>query len=216
MLFEREVLLDLFDMLGGNLEKIRQHGARADGIVKSMLAHSREGPGASQETDINALVEESLNLAYHGARAADQSFNVTMERDLDPSAGTATVVPPDITRVMLNLFSNGFYATHQRRRREIDPAYRPTIRIATRRLDNTIEIRVHDNGGGMPPAVLEKIFTPFFTTKPAGEGTGLGLSLSYDIVVHQHGGTLEVDSHEGSHTEFVIRLPATMPRGAAS
>ncbi len=198
---------DVFATLAANLNKIGEHGGRADGIVRSMLSHSREGPGERRPADINLLVEESLNLAYHGARATDQSFNVTLERDLDPEAGTVEVIPQDISRVLLNLFSNGFHATRERLRRDTDPDYRPTVRASTRRVDSAVEVRVRDNGTGIPEAVIDKIFTPFFTTKPAGEGTGLGLSLSYDIIVHQHKGTFDVDSREGEYSEFIVRLP---------
>jgi signal transduction histidine kinase len=155
----------------------------------------------------NTLVEESLNLAYHGARAKDQAFSIVMERDYDENAGVLEVIPQDLSRVFLNIFSNGFYATQKRRLESGDPAYVPTLRVSTRDLGDAVEIRVRDNGTGMPADVIEKIFTPFFTTKPTGEGTGLGLSLSYDIVVHQHGGTFDVDSREGEYTEFVISLP---------
>lgn len=200
---------DVFATLAGNMKKIGEHGARADGIVKSMLAHSREGPGARRPADINALVEESLNLAYHGARATDQEFNVTLERDYDAGAGSAEIIPQDISRVLLNVFTNGFHATQERLRRGDDPEYHPTLRVSTRRLDGAVEIRVRDNGVGIPPAVADKIFTPFFTTKPAGEGTGLGLSLSYDIVVHQHGGSLDVDTDPDGYTQFAVRLPTS-------
>jgi signal transduction histidine kinase len=198
---------DLIATLTANLEKIGQHGARADSIVRSMLSHSREGPGERRAADINALVEESLNLAYHGARAQDQGFNITLERDFDENAGSLEVVPQDLSRVLLNLFANGFYATQKRKRENAKPGYRPTLRASTRRHDHAVEIRVRDNGAGIPRDVVDKIFTPFFTTKPTGEGTGLGLSLSYDIIAHQHGGTFDVHTREGEYTEFVISLP---------
>jgi PAS domain S-box-containing protein len=208
----RADIADLLATLTANLAKIGEHGGRADGIVKGMLAHSREGPGERRPTDLNALVEESLGLAYHGARAADSSFNVAIERDFAGDAGSVQVVPQDISRVLLNLFANGFYATHKRQQTATDPGYRPVLRVSTRRKDGAVEVRVRDNGAGIPKAVVAKIFTPFFTTKPAGEGTGLGLSLSHDIVVHQHGGKLEVESLEGEYAEFTIRLPAeTVP-----
>lgn len=193
--------------LTGNLRKIGEHGARADSIVKSMLAHSREGPAERRPADINALVEESLNLAYHGARAQDQSFNVTLERDFDPAAGAIDIIPQDISRALLNLFSNGFYATQMRRKAGTDPAYEPTVTATTRRSDGIVEIQVRDNGTGIPAGVVDKIFTPFFTTKPPGEGTGLGLSLSYDIIVHAHKGSFQVQSAEGEFTQFTLRLP---------
>lgn len=206
---QRAELGALFATLTSNLGKIREHGSRADGIVKSMLAHSREGPGEKRPIDINTLVEESLGLAYHGARAQDSSFNATLERELDPKAGMVDVVPQDLSRVLLNLFANAFYAMQERAHRNGSAGYRPTVRIATRRLDGAVEIRVRDNGIGIAAPVLEKIFTPFYTTKPAGQGTGLGLSLSYDIVVHQHGGVFEVDTRVGEYAEFVVRLPST-------
>lgn len=198
---------DLMQMLVGNLRKISEHGTRADSIVKSMLAHSRDGPAERRPADINALVEESLNLAYHGARAQDQSFNVTLQRDLDQAAGVVEIVPQDVSRALLNLFSNGFYATQKRRREANGPDYEPTLAVTTRRADGSLEISVRDNGTGIPSHVVERIFTPFFTTKPPGEGTGLGLSLSYDIIVHEHGGSFEVDTREGQYTQFIIRLP---------
>jgi signal transduction histidine kinase len=204
---------DLITMLTGNLSKIAEHGRRADGIVKSMLLHSRGGRGDRQIVDLNALVEETLNLAYHGARAQDQTFNVTLERDLDPNLGPLELVPQDITRVLLNLFGNGFYAAVRRQRDGGAGAdFRPVLRVTTRNLGDHVELRVHDNGTGMTPEVRAKLFTPFFTTKPTGEGTGLGLSISYDIVVQQLSGTISVDSCLGEFTEFVIRLPRVAAR----
>jgi PAS domain S-box-containing protein len=197
---------EIVGMLTGNLEKIAEHGRRADGIVKSMLAHSRGGSGDRQAVDINTLVEDALNLAYHGARAQDQNFNITLERDFDRDIAPIELVPQDVTRVFLNLFGNGFYAA-DRRRHEVDDAFRPTLKVATRDLGGEVEIRVRDNGTGIPPELRDKLFQPFFTTKPTGEGTGLGLSISYDIITQQHGGTIEVDSTFGEFTEFTIRLP---------
>lgn len=210
----RDEIDDLIATLTANLEKIGQHGARADSIVKSMLSHSRQGPGERRAADINALVEESLNLAYHGARAQDRGFNITLERDFDETVGALEVIPQDLSRVLLNLFANGFYATQKRKQENNDPAYRPTLRTSTRCVDCAVEIRVRDNGTGIPKDVVDKVFTPFFTTKPTGEGTGLGLSLSYDIVVHQHNGTFDVDTREGEYTEFVISLPRRTDGGA--
>jgi signal transduction histidine kinase/HAMP domain-containing protein len=204
---------ELVATLTGNLSKIAEHGRRADGIVTSMLLHSRGGSGERRETDLNALVEETLNLAFHGARAQDRSFNITLERDLDPSLAPIEIVPQDITRVLLNLFGNGFYAANKRRHEGADPAYQPVLTVTTRDLGDQVEIRVRDNGVGMPPEVRTKLFTPFFTTKPPGEGTGLGLSISYDIVVQQHGGTITVDSNPREFTEFTLHLPRTL-RGA--
>jgi signal transduction histidine kinase len=194
-------------MLTGNLEKIAEHGRRADGIVTSMLAHSRGGSGERQSVDINALVEEALNLAYHGARAQDRNFNITLERELDRNVAPIELVPQEVTRVLLNLFGNGFYAATKRSREASEAAFRPMLKVATRDLANEVEIRVRDNGTGIPPELRDKLFQPFFTTKPTGEGTGLGLSISWDIVTQQHGGTIAVDSRVGEFTEFTIRLP---------
>ncbi|HSL78719.1 MAG TPA: GAF domain-containing protein, partial [Pseudolabrys sp.] len=202
----RKQVDELTTMLRGNLDKVVQHGKRADSIVKNMLLHSREGSGEHRLVDINALVEESLNLAYHGARAEKQGFNVAIERALDPATGEADVFPQDITRVLLNLISNGFYATTKRKTQAGDD-FEPVLVAATRGLGDRVEIRIRDNGTGIPPDVKEKIFNPFFTTKPAGEGTGLGLSLSHDIVVKQHGGSIEVDTRPGEFTEFRVILP---------
>ncbi len=208
---------ELIATLNGNLAKIAEHGRRADGIVKSMLLHSRGDSGERRQTDLNALIEEALNLAYHGARAQDQGFNVTIERVFDPGLGPVGVVPQDITRVFLNLFSNAFYAVNKRRREGGDPAFAPKLEVATRDRGDGVEVRVHDNGTGMPPEVRDKAFTPFFTTKPTGEGTGLGLSISYDIVVQEHGGAIAVDSRPGEFTEFTLRLPRNPPvTGAAA
>ncbi len=172
-----------------------------------MLSHSRGGKGDWQESNINALVEEALNLAYHGARAQDKEFNVLLERDFAPEARPIDVVPQDVTRVFLNLFGNGFYAATRRRQGGANAGYRPTLKVSTRDLGDLVEVRVRDNGTGIPPEVRDKLFQPFFTTKPTGEGTGLGLSISYDIVTQQHGGTIGVESEVGSFTEFAVRLP---------
>jgi signal transduction histidine kinase/HAMP domain-containing protein len=198
---------ELIETLTANLTKIAEHGRRADGIVTSMLLHSRGGTGERRATDLNALVEEALSLAFHGARARDKGFNIALERDPDPKLAPIELVPQDITRVLLNLFGNGFYAAAKRLREGSDPAFQPSLRVTTRELGNAAEIRVRDNGVGMPPEVVAKLFTPFFTTKPTGEGTGLGLSISYDIVTQQHGGTISVDSRPGEFTEFTMRLP---------
>jgi two-component system, NtrC family, sensor kinase len=198
---------EIVGMLTGNLEKIAEHGRRADGIVKSMLAHSRGGSGEWQAVDINSLVDESLNLAYHGARAQDQNFNITLERDLDRSVAPIELVPQDVTRVFLNLFGNGFYAANRRYSEAKDAKFKPSLRVTTRDLGSEVEIRVRDNGAGIPPEIRDKLFQPFFTTKPTGEGTGLGLSISYDIVTQQHGGRITVDSELGAFTEFTVRLP---------
>jgi signal transduction histidine kinase len=195
--------------LRGNLDKVVQHGKRADSIVKNMLLHSREGSGDRRAVDINALVGESLNLAYHGARAESQNFQVRLDQALDPAAGEAEVVPQEITRVLLNLISNGFYAAMKRKAGDETKGYEPALVAGTRNLGDRVEIRIRDNGSGIPPDVKEKIFNPFFTTKPAGEGTGLGLSLSHDIVVKQHAGLIEVDTRPGEFTEFRVILPRT-------
>jgi len=203
---KRAEILETIGMLTGNLEKIAEHGRRADGIVRGMLQHSRGSSGDWQVTDLNALVEESLNLAYHGARAQDQDFKVSLELDLDRNLAPIEVVSQDVSRVLLNLISNGFYAVTERGRAG-DGAFRPLLKIATREFGEGVEIRVRDNGVGIPPEYCEKLFQPFFTTKPTGEGTGLGLSISYEIITQQHGGTITVDGEVGDFTEFTVRLP---------
>jgi signal transduction histidine kinase len=205
----KEEIDELTHMLKGNLEKIVQHGRRADSIVKNMLLHSREGSGERRAADINAIVEESLNLAYHGARAEKPGFSITLKRDLDPNAGMIDCYPQEITRVFLNLISNGFYAAAKQKRSEGD-AFEPTLSAATRNLGSRVEIRIRDNGTGIPQEVQEKMFNPFFTTKPPGEGTGLGLSMSHDIIVKQHGGTIDVRTEPNVFTEFIIWLPRTL------
>jgi two-component system, NtrC family, sensor kinase len=206
----RSEVTELMDTLRGNLEKVVQHGKRADVIVKNMLLHSREGSGEHRVVDINAIVEESLNLAYHGARAEKQGFNITLERSLDPTAGEVDVFPQDITRALLNLISNGFYAATKRKADGNGGDYEPTLAAATKNLGDRVEITIRDNGIGIPPDVKEKMFNPFFTTKPAGEGTGLGLSISHDIIVKQHGGSVEVDTQPGEFTEIRVILPRTV------
>jgi GAF domain-containing protein len=203
----RAEIRELTDTLRGNLDKVVQHGKRADAIVKNMLLHSRAGSGEHRLVDINAVVEESLNLAWHGARAEKQGFNITLERSLDPTAGEADVYPQDMTRALLNLISNGFYAATKRKAEANGGDYEPTLTAATKNLGDRVEIRIRDNGSGIPPEVKQKMFNPFFTTKPAGEGTGLGLSISHDIIVKQHGGSIEVDTQPGEFTEFRIILP---------
>ena len=199
---------ELTDTLRDNLGKDVQHGKRADAIVKNMLLHSRESSGEHRPVDINALVEESLNLAWHGARAEKQGFEITLKQSFDPSAGEADVFPQDITRALLNLISNGFYAAIKRGV-ATNGDYEPILAASTKNLGDRVEIRIRDNGTGIPPDVKEKIFNPFFTTKPAGEGTGLGLSISHDVIVKQHGGSIEVDTQPGAFTEFKIILPRT-------
>jgi signal transduction histidine kinase len=205
----REEVAELTGMLRNNLEKVVQHGKRADSIVKSMLLHSREGSGEHRSTDINALLDQSLNLAYHGARAEKSGFNITLQRNFDPGAGTVEAFPQEVTRAFLNLISNGFYAAAKRKTDNGDPDFEPLLSATTKNLGSTVEIRIRDNGTGIPPEVKEKIFNPFFTTKPAGEGTGLGLSISHDIIVKQHGGRLGVETRPGQFTEFTIVLPRT-------
>jgi PAS domain S-box-containing protein len=206
---KRAEIDETIDMLTGNLEKIAEHGKRADNIVKGMLEHSRGSSGERRSVDLNGLIEEALNLAYHGARAQDQTFNITLERDYADAMLAIELVPQDITRVCLNLFSNGFYAASKRQNEQGDLKFTPTLKVSTRYLGDAVEIRVRDNGIGIPPEIKDKLFQPFFTTKPTGEGTGLGLSISYDIVTQQHGGTITVDSRVGEFTEFTVRLPRT-------
>ena len=203
----RAEITELTDTLRSNLDKIVQHGKRADAIVKNMLLHSREGSGEHRLVDINVLVEEGLNLAYHGARAEKHGFNIKLEKSFDPNAGEADVFPQDITRVLLNLISNGFYAATKRRAETNGGDYEPTLAATTKNCGDRVEITIRDNGTGIPADVKEKMFNPFFTTKPAGEGTGLGLSISHDIVVKQHGGSIEVETQPGEFTEITIVLP---------
>ena len=203
----REEVNELTEMLRRNLAKVVQHGKRADSIVKNMLLHSREGSGERRAVAVNHLVEESVNLAYHGARAEKPGFNITLVKTLAPDTGVSDLYPQEITRVLLNLISNGFYAATKRKIEGNDAAFEPTLTASTRNLGDRVEIKIRDNGTGIPPDVKVKMFNPFFTTKPAGEGTGLGLSLSYDIVVKQHGGTIEVDTVLGAFTEFTVVLP---------
>ena len=203
----RTEINELTDTLKSNFDKVVHHGKRADAIVKNMLLHSREGSGEHRPVDINDVVEESLNLAYHGARAEKQGFNIKLEKSFDPNAGEADVFPQDITRVLLNLISNGFYAATKRGAETNGGDYEPTLAAATKNCGDRVEITIRDNGTGIPADVKEKMFNPFFTTKPAGEGTGLGLSISHDIVVKQHGGSIEVETQPGEFTEIRIVLP---------
>ena len=205
----REEVDELTGMLKDNLEKVVQHGKRANSIVKNMLLHSREGSREHRPADINSLLDESLNLAYHGARAEKGEFNITLQRDFDADAGTIELFPQEITRAFLNLIANGVYAMTKRKTEEKEPGFEPTLRAATKNLGATVEIRIRDNGVGIPPEVQEKMFNPFFTTKPAGEGTGLGLSMTHDIIVKQHGGRIDVETEPGNFTEFIITLPRT-------
>jgi signal transduction histidine kinase len=198
---------ELTNTLKGNFDKVVHHGRRADAIVKNMLQHSREGSGEHRMIDINALVEESLNLAWHGARAETQGFEIKLKQSFDPSAGGADVFAQDIRRALLNVISNGFYAATMRRAETNGGDYEPTLAASTKSLGDRVEIRIRDNGTGMTPDVKEKMFNPFFTTKPTGEGTGLGLSISHDIIVKQHGGSIEVDTQPGEFTEIRVILP---------
>jgi signal transduction histidine kinase len=194
-----------------NEQKINHHGKRADGIVKGMLQHSRSGSGQKEPTDINALCDEYVRLSYHGLRAKDNSFNAKFETHFDPTLPKVNVVPQDIGRVILNLINNAFYAVRERannqQRTTNNESYEPLVKVSTKNLGTKIEIRVKDNGNGIPDSIKEKIFQPFFTTKPTGQGTGLGLSLSYDIV-KAHGGELKIETREGQGSEFIIQIPA--------
>jgi two-component system NtrC family sensor kinase len=201
---------DITALLKGNLEKVVQHGQRADGIVKAMLDHSRGSSAERRTVHLNAVIDEALNLAYHGARAQDQTFNIKLERDFGESIAPIEVNPQDLTRVFLNIFSNGFYAATRRARNGGDAGFMPMLKVSTRDTGKAVEIRVRDNGTGIPSAIRDKLFQPFFTTKPTGEGTGLGLSITYDIVTKQHGGTITVGSEENEFTEFVVTLPRRM------
>jgi len=203
---------ELTETLRGNLQKVVQHGKRADTIVKNMLLHSRQGSGEHRPADINALLDDSLNLAYHGARAEKPGFKITLQRDFDAGAGAIESFPQEITRAFLNLISNGFYAATKRKTENGGSDFEPALCATTKNLGDKVEVRIRDNGTGIPPEVKEKMFNPFFTTKPAGEGTGLGLSMSHDIIVKQHGGSIDVETEPGQFTEFKIVLPRTSPR----
>jgi signal transduction histidine kinase len=199
-------LEDIVDDIVQNQEKINFHGKRADSIVKGMLQHSRNTSGHKEPADINALADEYLRLSYHGLRAKDKMFNATMKTDFDKSLQPVSIVPQDIGRAVLNLITNAFYSVSQKKALGLN-GYEPTVTVSTKKLANKVEIRVKDNGMGVPRKVLDKIFQPFFTTKPSGQGTGLGLSLSYDIITKAHGGELKVETKEGEGAEFIILLP---------
>jgi len=203
---KRAEIAEIIGLLTGNLEKIVEHGRRADGVVRSMLQHSRGSSDDWQSIDLNALAEEAMNLAYHGARAEDPNFDIALEHDLDRNLAPVDVVPQELTRVLLNLIGNGLYAV-DKRSREGDGTFRPALKLTTREFGESVEVRVRDNGTGILPENRDKLFQPFFTTKPTGEGTGLGLSISYEIVTQQHGGTITVHSEVGDFTEFTVRLP---------
>jgi signal transduction histidine kinase len=198
---------ELTALLRDNLDKVVQHGKRADSIVKNMLLHSREGSREQRPADVNTLVDESLNLAYHGARAEKSGFEITLQRDFDVNAGTVDLFPQEISRALLNLLSNGFYAATKRKAESGGAGAEPTVLATTKDLGSSVEIRIRDNGAGVPSEVREKMFNPFFTTKPTGEGTGLGLSMTHDIIVKQHGGRIDVETEPGVFTEFIITLP---------
>ncbi len=208
---DRVLVQDLLSDLTQNQEKINHHGKRAANIVTGMLQHARSSTGAKEPTDLNALADEYLRLSYHGLRAKDKSFNAKMETDFDPAIGKIEVVPQDLGRVLLNLINNAFYAVHQKNKQlsegQLSESYSPTVTVSTKQLKKAIEIRIRDNGTGIPDSLKAKIFQPFFTTKPTGQGTGLGLSLAYDIVTKGHGGTMEVETKEGEGTTFIIQLP---------
>jgi signal transduction histidine kinase len=203
---DKDAIREILSTLRQNSDKIGEHGKRADSIVKSMLQHSRGKAGERQPTDINAMLEEDISLAYHGMRAQDSSFNITIESELDPAIGKIEVVPQDISRVFLNIISNGCYEAN-RRKGSAGAGFSPKLTVRSRKLDRGVEIRIRDNGNGIPREIRDKLFTPFFTTKPTGQGTGLGLSISYDIVVHGHNGQISFESQEGQFTEFLIILP---------
>jgi signal transduction histidine kinase len=203
----KEEIDELTGLIESNLEKVVNHGKRADSIVKNMLLHSRQSSGEHRSIDLNGLIEESLNLAYHGARAEKPNFDITLVKNFDPSVGQVDLYPQEFTRVLLNLISNGFYASLDRKTECGDASFEPTLAVSTRNLGDRVQIKIRDNGAGIPPDVKEKIFNPFFTTKPAGEGTGLGLSLSYDIIVKQHHGEIDVTTSPGEFAEFTVTLP---------
>ena len=203
----KQQAIEIADNLKENEQKILHHGKRADAIVKGMLQHSRMSSGQKELTDINNVADEYLRLAYHGLRAKDKSFNAKFETDLDKSVGKINIIPQDIGRVLVNLISNAFYAVNEKRK-QAGNNYEPTVTVTTKKIADEVELRVIDNGNGIPQKVLDKIFQPFFTTKPTGQGTGLGLSLAYDIITKGHGGELKVETKLGEGSEFIILLPA--------
>ena len=197
---------EIFNDIKQNLEKIKLHGKRADSIVKGMLQHSQSSTGVKEPIDINALTDEYLRLAYHGLRAKDKSFNAVTKTNFDNGIDRVNVVPQDIGRVLLNLINNAYYTVTEKKKL-VQNGYEPTVTVTTVKDNGTIKIKVKDNGNGIPPKIMDKIFQPFFTTKPTGEGTGLGLSLAYDIVTKGHEGELKVETKEGEGSEFTIQLP---------
>jgi two-component system NtrC family sensor kinase len=212
----RACIGELAGMMKANLEKVAQHGRRADSIVKNMLLHSRQGGGERHEVDLNALIKESLNLAYHGARAEKPGFDIALATAFDPAVGKVSVYAQEFNRVVLNFASNGFHAVHAKRSEGGKPDYEPSLAVSTKAFGDRVEIRIRDNGTGISDAVKADMYNPFFTTKPAGEGTGLGLSLSHDIIVKQHGGTIDVETQPGEFTEFTIVLPRGGPTDIAT
>ncbi len=206
---QREEIAEIFEDLSGNLKLILSHGERANRIVNDMLKMGR-GAAGRERADINRLIDEHIGLAYHSARATDPNFNLTIEKDFDPDLGTLEVVSQDVGRVFLNLVSNACYATNERRQKSADESYEPTLTVTTRKMDDGVEVRVRDNGNGIPRDVVDKIFNPFFTTKPTDQGTGLGLALSADIV-REHGGMIRVDTEPGEYTEMIVELSAAPP-----
>ena len=204
---DNDYIEELFTDLRENQEKINHHGKRASSIVKGMLGHSRENTGVRELTDMNKLADEYLRLSYHGLRAKDKNFNADFELIADPNLPNVKVIPQDFGRVLLNLINNAFYAVNEKKRKNTEGSYQPTVTVTTQQLGNQIAIKVRDNGTGMPESVKDKVFQPFFTTKPTGSGTGLGLSISYDIVTKGHGGRLGIETKEGEFTEFIIHLP---------
>jgi signal transduction histidine kinase len=201
-----ESIAEILRHLEQNAKKINEHGKRADGIVRGMLTHSRGHTGEREATDINAMLDEDLNLAYHGLRANDISFNIKIEKAYDDTIGQVAVLPQELSRVFLNIINNACYAAYQKKK-ALDNSFIPTLTVRTQNLGNKIEIRIRDNGTGIPATIRDKIFNPFFTTKPTGQGTGLGLSISYEIIVQKHKGELKVETEEGRFTEFIISLP---------
>ncbi len=201
-----QLAIEIANDIESNEEKIIHHGERADAIVKGMLQHSQSSTGKKEPTDINALCDEYIRLCYHGLRAKDKSFNATIVTDFDATIGNINIIPQDIGRVVLNLLTNAFYVIDEKKKSEVE-GYEPTVTINTKKVNDKIEISVTDNGNGIPQNILDKIFQPFFTTKPTGQGTGLGLSLSYDIV-KAHGGEIKIETTEGVGSTFTIFLPA--------
>ena len=206
---DKEYLAEIIQDLQSNMQKIKEHGQRAESIIKGMLLHSRGKTGELIPTDINALLAEYVNLGYHGMRAQDISFNIKIESSYDQTIGRIQVVPQNLSRVFLNIINNACYATNEKKTK-LKEAYFPTLSVQTKNGENEIEIRIRDNGPGIPQSVIDKVFNPFFTTKPPGQGTGLGLSLSYEIIVKEHHGQMQVESQDGEYAEFIIKIPKNL------